>query len=226
MRKKAYNVELYDSIVVLGDSFQRHRPVWTICAHQQIHPSNASIRGVHSPLRQWCISPCFRFSLCLKFFDFHPPKFLTTFFSRWLKFSNSPRCFLCFRTFSSLFRKNYFPLLFHISPDFVQFTCFFTYFKCFSFTLVLFRGINLYNFGGTDIEKIGKNASAEGAKLLLPKARRPSRLGGLRERRKLPQRDLGRSPWSQRDFKHFMPKWSTFLDMLISYFLAIKSKKL
>jgi len=38
----------------------------------------------------------------------------------------------------------------------------------------------------TDIEKIGECASAEGAKLRLPKARRPSRLGFLGERRKLP----------------------------------------
>src|SRR6218665_3552782 len=33
--------------------------------------------------------------------------------------------------------------------------------------------------------------SAEGAKLRLPKARSPSRLGGLGERRMLPQRGLG-----------------------------------
>src|SRR6218665_1963139 len=46
-------------------------------------------------------------------------------------------------------------------------------------------GVNLYiTLGRTDIEKIGESASAEGAKMRLPKARSPSRLGGLRERRK------------------------------------------
>ena len=41
--------------------------------------------------------------------------------------------------------------------------------------------------GRTDLEKNGESASVEGAKLRLPKARSPSRLGGLgrlRERRK------------------------------------------
>ena len=45
------------------------------------------------------------------------------------------------------------------------------------------RGENLYlTLGGTDFEKIWESASAEGAKLRLPKARSPSRLGGLGER--------------------------------------------
>jgi len=43
----------------------------------------------------------------------------------------------------------------------------------------------VYIFGGTDLEKIGESASAEGVKLRLPKARSPSRLGGLGECRKL-----------------------------------------
>jgi len=54
--------------------------------------------------------------------------------------------------------------------------------------------------------------SAEGAKLRLPKARNPSRLGGLRERCKLPQRGLGRSPRNRSNFEHFKSKWSTFWD--------------
>ena len=54
--------------------------------------------------------------------------------------------------------------------------------------------------------------STEGAKLRLPKARSPSRLGSLGERRKLPQRGLGRSPKNRVDFEHFKPKWSTFWD--------------
>src|SRR6218665_1904722 len=62
------------------------------------------------------------------------------------------------------------------------------------------RRKSVCNFGGTDLEKFGESASAEGAKLRLPKARSPSRLGGLRERRKLPQRGLGRSPISRHDF--------------------------
>ena len=39
---------------------------------------------------------------------------------------------------------------------------------------------------------------AEGAKMRLPKARSPSQLGGLGERR--PQRGLWRSPRNRRDF--------------------------
>ena len=47
------------------------------------------------------------------------------------------------------------------------------------------RGENLYlTLGRTDLEKNEESASAEGAKLRLPKARSPSRLGGLGERRK------------------------------------------
>src|SRR6218665_3789443 len=53
---------------------------------------------------------------------------------------------------------------------------------------------------------------AEGAKLRLPKARSLSRLGGMGECRKLPQRGLGRSPRNRDDFEHFKPKYSTFLD--------------
>src|SRR6218665_3230801 len=43
--------------------------------------------------------------------------------------------------------------------------------------------------------------NAEGATVRLPKARSPSRQGGL-----------GRSPRNRRDFQHFKPKWSTFWD--------------
>ena len=65
------------------------------------------------------------------------------------------------------------------------------------------RRKSVYNFGGTDIEEIGESASAESAKLRLPKARSPSRLGGLRLR-----------PRRRRDFEHFMPKFCSFLDLL------------
>src|SRR6218665_1639344 len=57
-------------------------------------------------------------------------------------------------------------------------------------------------------------ASAKGAKLRLPKARSPFQLGSLRERRKLPQRGLGRSPRNPRYFEHFMPTWSAFWDVV------------
>ena len=47
------------------------------------------------------------------------------------------------------------------------------------------RGENLcITLGGTEIVKIEESANAEGAKQRLPKARSPSRLGGLGERRK------------------------------------------
>src|SRR6218665_1799933 len=42
--------------------------------------------------------------------------------------------------------------------------------------------------------QVGDIASAEGAKLRLPKARSPFRLGGLGERRKLPSGVLGGAP--------------------------------
>ena len=61
--------------------------------------------------------------------------------------------------------------------------------------------------------------SDEGAKLRLPKARSPSRLGGLGERRKLPQLGLGRSPRNRRGFEHFKPKWCTFWDPVNLTFL-------
>src|SRR6218665_3391675 len=56
-------------------------------------------------------------------------------------------------------------------------------------------------------------ASAEGAKLRLPKARRPSRLGGLRERRKLPRGVWGGAPETVRILNISCQK-STFWDLL------------
>src|SRR6218665_3383755 len=70
------------------------------------------------------------------------------------------------------------------------------------------------NFSPPRIREI---ASAKGAKLRLPKARSPLRLGSLRERRKLPQVGLGRSPRNRRDFEHFMPNGVHFGLLLISY---------
>jgi len=61
----------------------------------------------------------------------------------------------------------------------------------------------------------GEVASAKSAKLRLPKARSPLRRGGLGplgERRK-------QSPRKQRNFEHFMPKWSTFLALVNLIFL-------
>jgi len=61
---------------------------------------------------------------------------------------------------------------------------------------------------------VGEIASAEGAKLRLPKARSPYRLRGLGERRKLLQWGLGRSPRNRRNCEHFMPKWGAFSDVV------------
>src|SRR6218665_3347172 len=72
------------------------------------------------------------------------------------------------------------------------------------------RRKSVYNIGGTEIGRIGDNASAEGAKLRLPKARSPLTTRGSGERRKLPLRGLGWSLRSRHDFEHFVPKWSTF----------------
>src|SRR6218665_994932 len=63
-----------------------------------------------------------------------------------------------------------------------------------------------------------KHRRRKSAKLRLPKARSPSRLGDLGERRKPPQWGLGRSPRYQRNFEHFKRKWSTFWILLISHF--------
>jgi len=91
----------------------------------------------------------------------------------------------------------------------------------FSPTPLLTSGVaRAWRLGGKEVEwrfrrwdtyqnvRVGVIGSAEGAKLRLPKARSPSRLGGLGERRKLPQRGLG----NRRDFEHFKSKWSTFWD--------------
>ena len=69
---------------------------------------------------------------------------------------------------------------------------------------------------GGAYENVGvvQTASAKGAKLLLLKVRSPSRLGGLEERSKLPQRGLGQSPRNRSDFEHFMPKLGTFWDLV------------
>src|SRR6218665_3962398 len=74
----------------------------------------------------------------------------------------------------------------------------------------VFGGLTLWEFFCFGGAKGG--LSAEGVKLRLPKARNPSRLGSLGERRKLPQRGLGRSPRNRRNCEHFKPKWSTFWD--------------
>src|SRR6218665_2320556 len=83
-----------------------------------------------------------------------------------------------------------------------------------------YQGGNFY-FGGAK-----GGLSAEGAKLRLLKARSPSRLGALGERRKIPQRGLGQSPRNQRDFEHFKPKWSTFSDPVNLTFLNNLIEKL
>src|SRR6218665_2067129 len=74
--------------------------------------------------------------------------------------------------------------------------------------------------------RIREIASAEGAKLRLPKARSPLRLGSLMERRKLPQRGLGRSPRNRRDFEHFLPNGVHFGLLLILYFLKNQIEKI
>ena len=62
--------------------------------------------------------------------------------------------------------------------------------------------------------RVGQIASAEGARLRLPKAGSTLRLGSLGERRKLPQQGLGRSPRNRSDFEHFMLKLGPFLDLV------------
>src|SRR6218665_1827590 len=107
-------------------------------------------RGVHPPEAMMHFPPCFRFPLFSKkfqtlwkifkilpfpdkFLDFHPPKFLMTFFSHRPKMSNFP-LFSLFQYISPLFRKSYyFPLLLKISLCFRKIHLLFTYFMCISF---------------------------------------------------------------------------------------------
>src|SRR6218665_636857 len=66
-----------------------------------------------------------------KFLDFHPPKFLMTFFST-TNFEFPP-CFHCFSTFPPCFDKFFLcPLISQISPCFRQIHLLFTYFTCIS----------------------------------------------------------------------------------------------
>ena len=105
-----------------------------------VHPPEAK---THFPLFQ-ISTPAFQkdFWLCWKFFDFHPPKFLTTFFlssiTNFSYFQISPY-FPCFSTFP-LFRENYyFPPYFYKFPLFSKNSSVFfnsrvfTYFSCISF---------------------------------------------------------------------------------------------
>jgi len=63
-----------------------------------------------------------------KFLDFHPTKFLMTFFSHQLQILNFPLCFRCFSTFL-LFRKIFcFPHISKFSFWFLKIYVFFTYF--------------------------------------------------------------------------------------------------
>src|SRR6218665_179052 len=73
-----------------------------------------------------------------KCLDFHPPKFLMTFFSHRAQISNFP-LFSLFQYISPLFRENYyFPLTFINSPRcFRNIHLLFTYFMCISFPSAL-----------------------------------------------------------------------------------------
>ena len=103
-------------------------------------------QGRPSPLRQWCISPCFTFPPYLrhifrtprkispilpfrkKFPDFHPPKFLMTFFKKSLTRNFEFPLFPLSQLISPLFREIFlFPPYFFkiVLPDFVKFTCFY-----------------------------------------------------------------------------------------------------
>ena len=111
-------------------------------------------RGVHLPLRPWCISPSlfkispyFRkiFRLCGKFSKFYLfPKNFSIFIRQnknfWWpfflvidhKFIRIPPYFSCLSTFPPLFRKNYYlPLFWKIPPCFRKIHLLFTYFVYF-----------------------------------------------------------------------------------------------
>jgi len=58
--------------------------------------------------------------------------------------------------------------------------------------------------------RVGQIASTEGAKLRLPKARSPSRLWGLRERRNLPSRVCGGAPETEAILSILCQNWVHF----------------
>jgi len=66
------------------------------------------------------------------------------------------------------------------------------------------------SWGAYENVRVVQTASAEGAKLRLLKARSPSRLGGLGERRKLPQRGLGRSQETEAILSISSQNWVHF----------------
>jgi len=90
------------------------------------------------------------------------------------------------------------------------------------------RRKSVYNFGGTDIEKIGGSASAKGVKLRVPKARTPSRLGGLGKRDPSvisSPAGSGAEPQIPSRFLTFYAKTEYIFGYVNLIFLAIKSKK-
>ena len=107
-------------------------------------------RGVHPPLRQWCIFLCFRFLPVFEKFSDSAENFSNLTFSQkhfsifiyqnfwWpflvidLKFRISPY-FRCFSrpTFPPISRKLlFFPYFLKFPPDFVKFTCFYMHALC------------------------------------------------------------------------------------------------
>src|SRR6218665_1784630 len=70
-----------------------------------------------------------------QFLDFHPPKFLMTFFKSSTTNFEFPPYFLCFSTFPPVSRKLFFPPTLTIFPRsfFRQIHLLFTYFTCISF---------------------------------------------------------------------------------------------
>src|SRR6218665_1365673 len=87
-----------------------------------------------------------------KFLDFHPPKFLMTFFLViYHKFRISP-LFSLFQYIFPLFRENYYfpPTLTNFPPYFTQIHLLFTYFTCISFppTLCMMHKCIMVKVGG------------------------------------------------------------------------------
>jgi len=124
-------------------------------ANSLLKPTRDSNRGVHSPLRPWCISPLFQISPPIfetfsdslqnlifflpfpdKFLDFfiRQNKFLMTFFYPSTTNFEFPLFSSCFSTFLPLFRENYhFPLLWQFPLCFRKIHLFFTSLFCISF---------------------------------------------------------------------------------------------
>ena len=69
------------------------------------------------------------------------------------------------------------------------------------------------------------NCECQRREAAFAESKKPFATRGLGERRKLPQRGLGRSPRNRTDFEHFMPKLGPFWDLVNLRFFSNQMEK-